>query len=54
MEIFGETIEREPPTSPSGGVRVRFIGGAVTAPPEKPARGWSMEDRTELNGRLGF
>jgi undecaprenyl diphosphate synthase len=54
MEIFGETIERELPDLAEQGVRVRFIGRRDRAPAELRARMQAMEDRTELNGRLGL
>ena len=54
MEIFGETIERELPDLAEQGVRVRFIGRRDRAPEALRARMESMEDRTELNSRLGL
>ena len=54
MEIFGETIERELPDLAEQGVRVRFIGRRDRAPEELRARMEAMEDRTELNTRLGL
>jgi undecaprenyl diphosphate synthase len=54
MEIFGETIERELPDLAEQGVRVRFIGRRDRAPEKLRARMESMEDRTELNGKLGL
>jgi undecaprenyl diphosphate synthase len=54
MEIFGETIERELPDLAEQGVRVRFIGRRDRAPEELRARIEAMEDRTELNSRLGL
>ena len=54
MEIFGETIERELPDLAEQGVRVRFIGRRDRAPEALRARMESMEDRTELNARLGL
>ncbi len=54
MEIFAETIERELPDLAEQGVRVRFIGRRDRAPDALRARMESMEDRTELNGRLGL
>jgi len=54
MEIFGETIERELPDLAEQGVRVRFIGRRDRAPAALRARMESMEDRTELNSRLGL
>ncbi len=54
MEIFGETIERELPDLAGQGVRVRFIGRRDRAPDELRARMEAMEDRTELNSRLGL
>jgi len=54
MEIFGETIERELPDLSEQGVRVRFIGRRDRAPDELRARIEAMEDRTELNSRLGL
>ena len=54
MEIFGETIERELPDLAEQGVRVRFIGRRDRAPDELRARMEAMEDRTELNSRLGL
>ncbi len=54
MEIFGETIERELPDLAEQGVRVRFIGRRDRAPESLRARMESMEDRTELNSRLGL
>ena len=54
MEIFGETIERELPDLAEQGVRVRFIGRRDRAPDELRARIEAMEDRTELNSRLGL
>jgi undecaprenyl diphosphate synthase len=54
MEIFGETIERELPDLAEQGVRVRFIGRRDRAPEELRARMEAMEDRTELNSRLGL
>jgi undecaprenyl diphosphate synthase len=54
MEIFGETIERELPDLAEQGVRVRFIGRRDRAPHELRARIEAMEDRTELNTRLGL
>jgi undecaprenyl diphosphate synthase len=54
MEIFAETIERELPDLAEQGVRVRFIGRRDRAPAELRARMEAMEDRTELNTRLGL
>jgi undecaprenyl diphosphate synthase len=54
MEIFGDTIERELPDLAEQGVRVRFIGRRDRAPAALRARMESMEDRTELNGKLGL
>jgi undecaprenyl diphosphate synthase len=54
MEIFAETIERELPDLAEQGVRVRFIGRRDRAPAELRRRMESMEDRTELNSRLGL
>jgi undecaprenyl diphosphate synthase len=54
MEIFGETIERELPDLAEQGVRVRFIGRRDRAPDALRARMEAMEDRTELNARLGL
>jgi undecaprenyl diphosphate synthase len=54
MEIFGETIERELPDLTDQGVRVRFIGRRDRAPEPLRARMEAMEDRTELNNRLGL
>src|SRR6478672_6812930 len=54
MEIFAETIERELPDLAEQGVRVRFIGRRDRAPHELRLRMESMEDRTELNSRLGL
>jgi undecaprenyl diphosphate synthase len=54
MEIFGETIERELPDLAEQGVRVRFIGRRDRAPEALRARMDAMEDRTELNSRLGL
>ena len=54
MEIFGETIERELPDLAEQGVRVRFIGRRDRAPEALRARMEAMEDRTELNSRLGL
>ena len=54
MEIFGETIERELPDLAEQGVRVRFIGRRDRAPDELRRRMEAMEDRTELNSRLGL
>ena len=54
MEIFGETIERELPDLAEQGVRVRFIGRRDRAPEELRRRMEAMEDRTELNSRLGL
>ena len=54
MEIFGETIERELPDLTEQGVRVRFIGRRDRAPEDLRRRMQAMEDRTELNGRLGL
>ena len=54
MEIFGETIERELPDLAEQGVRVRFIGRRDRAPESLKRRMESMEDRTELNTRLGL
>jgi undecaprenyl diphosphate synthase len=54
MEIFGETIERELPDLAEQGVRVRFIGRRDRAPDALRTRMESMEDRTELNARLGL
>jgi undecaprenyl diphosphate synthase len=54
MEIFGETIERELPDLAEQGVRVRFIGRRDRAPAELRRRMEAMEDRTELNSRLGL
>jgi undecaprenyl diphosphate synthase len=54
MEIFGETIERELPDLAEQGVRVRFIGRRDRAPDALRARIEAMEDRTELNSRLGL
>ena len=54
MEIFGETIERELPDLAEQGVRVRFIGRRDRAPETLRRRMEAMEDRTELNTRLGL
>jgi undecaprenyl diphosphate synthase len=54
MEIFAETIERELPDLAEQGVRVRFIGRRDRAPEALRRRMESMEDRTELNTRLGL
>ena len=54
MEIFGETIERELPDLAEQGVRVRFIGRRDRAPDLLRRRMEAMEDRTELNTRLGL
>jgi undecaprenyl diphosphate synthase len=54
MEIFGETIERELPDLAEQGVRVRVIGRRDRAPEALRARIEAMEDRTELNSRLGL
>src|ERR671930_1720672 len=54
MEIFGETIERELPDLAEQGVRVRFIGRRDRAPESLRARMEAIEDRTELNGRIGL
>src|SRR6201995_1056228 len=54
MEIFGEAIERELPDLAEQGVRVRFIGRRDRAPESLRRRMEGMEDRTELNTRLGL
>ena len=54
MDIFGETIERELPDLAEQGVRVRFIGRRDRAPSSLRARMEAMEDRTELNSRIGL
>jgi undecaprenyl diphosphate synthase len=54
MEIFAETIERELPDLAEQGVRVRFIGRRDRAPAGLRLRMEAMEDRTELNSRLGL
>ncbi len=54
MEIFGETIERELSDLAEQGVRVRFIGRRDRAPLDLRHRMEAMEDRTELNSRLGL
>src|SRR5262249_61665850 len=54
MELFGETIERELPDLAEQGVRVRFIGRRDRAPEDLGRRMEAMEDRTELNTRLGL
>jgi undecaprenyl diphosphate synthase len=54
MEIFGETIERELGDLAEQGVRVRFIGRRDRAPEELRRKMEGMEDRTELNSRLGL
>jgi undecaprenyl diphosphate synthase len=54
MEIFGETIERELADLAEQGVRVRFIGRRDRAPIALRRRMEAMEDRTELNSRLGL
>jgi undecaprenyl diphosphate synthase len=54
MELFGETIERELPDLAEQGVRVRFIGRRDRAPEQLQRRMAAMEDRTELNTRLGL
>src|SRR5438477_3728863 len=54
MEIFGETIDRELPDLAEQGVRVRFIGRRDRAPESLRARIEAMEDRTELNSRIGL
>jgi len=54
MEIFGETIERELPDLAEQGVRVRFIGRRDRAPESLRRRMEAMEDRTELNSRIGL
>src|SRR4051794_40585041 len=54
VEIFGETIERELSDLAERGVRVRFIGRRDRAPADLRRRMAAMEDRTELNSRLGL
>ena len=54
MELFGETIERELPDLAEQGVRVRFIGRRDRAPEALRRRMEAIEDRTELNTRLGL
>jgi undecaprenyl diphosphate synthase len=54
MELFGETIERELPDLAGQGVHVRFIGRRDRAPEDLRRRMEAMEDRTELNTRLGL
>jgi undecaprenyl diphosphate synthase len=54
MEIFGETIERELSDLAEQGVRVRFIGRRDRAPEQLRRKMEGMEDRTELNSRLGL
>jgi undecaprenyl diphosphate synthase len=54
MELFGETIERELPDLADQGVRVRFIGRRDRAAADLRHQMESMEDRTELNTRLGL
>jgi undecaprenyl diphosphate synthase len=54
MDIFAETIERELPDLIEQGVRVRFIGRRDRAPEKLRRRMEGMEDRTELNTRLGL
>src|SRR5204862_6108014 len=54
MDIFGETIERDRPDLAEQGVRVRFIGRRDRAPSALRARMEAMEDRTELNSRIGL
>src|SRR5438105_15600712 len=54
MDIFGETIDRELPDLAEQGVRVRFIGRRDRAPASLRARMEAMEDRTELNSRIGL
>ncbi len=54
MEIFGETIERELSDLAEQGVRVRFIGRRDRAPEELRRKMQGLEDRTELNSRLGL
>jgi undecaprenyl diphosphate synthase len=54
MEIFADTIERELPDLAEQGVRVRFIGRRDRAPEELRRRMQAMEDRTELNSRIGL
>jgi undecaprenyl diphosphate synthase len=54
MEIFGETIERELSDLAEQGVRVRFIGRRDRAPEVLRRKMEGMEDRTELNSRLGL
>jgi undecaprenyl diphosphate synthase len=54
MEIFADTIERELPDLAAQGVRVRFIGRRDRAPAALRRRMEAMEDRTELNSRLGL
>ncbi|HZO97172.1 MAG TPA: polyprenyl diphosphate synthase [Gaiellaceae bacterium] len=54
MTLFGETIDRELPDLAEQGVRVRFIGRRDRAPAGLRARMEAMEDRTELNTRLGL
>ena len=54
MEIFAETIERELPDLAEQGVRVRFIGRRDRAPEGLRRRMEMIEDRTELNARLGL
>jgi undecaprenyl diphosphate synthase len=54
MEIFGETIERELSDLAEQGVRVRFIGRRDRAPASLRQKMEGMEDRTELNTRLGL
>ena len=54
MELFGETIERELPDLAEQGVRVRFIGRRDRAADDLRRRMEALEDRTELNSRLGL
>jgi undecaprenyl diphosphate synthase len=54
MDIFGETIERELPDLAEQGVRVRFIGRRDRAPASLRSRMEKIEDRTELNTRIGL
>src|SRR5436189_161318 len=54
LPAVGETIERELPDLAEQGVRVRFIGRRDRAPESLRARMEAMEDRTELNSRIGL
>ena len=54
MDLFAETIERELPDLAEQGVRVRFIGRRDRAVNDLRRRMEALEDRTELNTRLGL